>query len=438
MKREVTNLRCLVATLLMVAVIYFLKKKNEVYLVDFVCYQPPDDCRATVATYHEHMRVFRHFDDESIEFQLKTLRSSGIGNESCVPFGLRQLPPDVSLAASLDEVETIAFSMAEDLFDKHNINPTSIDILISNCGHFSPTPSICSMIRNRFRMKSNLMSFNISGMGCSSGVISVCLAKDLLRFHKNSLALVLSFEAISSSGYGGKLRSMLLTNCLFRMGGAAILLGNRMHDKDKAKYVLQHAMRSHGAADDDTYGCITQKTDPDGEVGYYLSKRIMKAAKDVLEANISASSPLMLPLSEKIRYACSVICRTFSSRERPLYAPDFKKAIQHFCFHAGGKAIVDAMTKKFGLTSEQAEPSKMTLYRFGNTSVSSIWYQLCYIEAKGRMKKGDRVWQIAFGSGFKCSSVVWKCVSELEKGVKNAWSDRIHQYPVEVPNLLDY
>ncbi|XP_049935993.1 3-ketoacyl-CoA synthase 7-like [Nymphaea colorata] len=299
---EVTNLYCFIATLLGVVIVYFLTKKIDVYLVDFVCYQPPDDCRETIATYHEHMRVIKHFDDESMEFQLKILRSSGIGNESCAPFGLHQLPPDLSLAASIEEVETIAFSVAEDLFDKHNINPKSVDILISNCGHFSPTPSICSMIRNRFDMKSNLMSFNLSGMGCSSGIISICLAKDLLRVHKNSLALVLSFEAISSSGYRGKIRSMLLTNCLFRMGGAAILLGNRVHDKEKAKYVLEHAVRSHGGADDDAHGCVTQQTDRDGEVGFFLSKKIMIVAKDVLEANILAMGPLILPLLQKIRW----------------------------------------------------------------------------------------------------------------------------------------
>ena len=34
-------------------------------------------------------------------------------------------------------------------------------------------------------------------------------------------------------------------------------------------------------------------------------------------------------------------------------------------------------------------------------------YVLAQIESSKGVRKGDRVWQIAFGSGFKCNSAVW-------------------------------
>ena len=52
----------------------------------------------------------------------------------------------------------------------------------------------------------------------------------------------------------------------------------------------------------------------------------------------------------------------------------------------------------------------MALYNYGNTSSSSIWYELEYIhyhQKNNPLKKGDRIMQVAFGSGFKCTSGVW-------------------------------
>ena len=33
---------------------------------------------------------------------------------------------------------------------------------------------------------------------------------------------------------------------------------------------------------------------------------------------------------------------------------------------------------------------------------------LAYIETFRGVRKGDRIWQLGFGSGFKCNSAVWK------------------------------
>jgi hypothetical protein len=56
-----------------------------------------------------------------------------------------------------------------------------VDILIVNCSLFNPTPSLSAMIVNHFKMKSNVVSYNLSGMGCSAGVIAISLAKELLQ-----------------------------------------------------------------------------------------------------------------------------------------------------------------------------------------------------------------------------------------------------------------
>ncbi|KAH9288648.1 hypothetical protein KI387_032765, partial [Taxus chinensis] len=93
--------------------------------------------------------------------------------------------------------------------------------------------------------------------------------------------------------------------------------------------------------------------------------------------------------------------------------PDFSKAFEQVCIHTGGKAVIDEIMKNLRLRGYVMEPARMTLHRFGNTSSSSVFYELAYFEAKEWIKEGDRIWMIGFGTGFKCSSIVWKALTEM-------------------------
>lgn len=97
--------------------------------------------------------------------------------------------------------------------------------------------------------------------------------------------------------------------------------------------------------------------------------------------------------------------------------------------------MLDEIQKNLNLSEWQMEPSRMTLNRFGNTSSSSVWYELAYIEAKGRIKRGDKTWQIGFGSDFKCNSAVWRALRSIDPSkekTNNPWIDEIHMFPVQL------
>ncbi|XP_010471130.1 PREDICTED: 3-ketoacyl-CoA synthase 7-like [Camelina sativa] len=408
---------------------YFFKPRCIIYLIDFSCYQPPDFLRAPVSNFIEHLTISGVFDQESLDLQQKVLERSGISDDASVPASVHEIPPNASLPAAREETHEILFTIVEELFSKHEIDPKSIDILVSNCSLFCPSPSITSMIINRFGMRSDIKSFSLSGMGCSAGILSVNLVKDLMMIHGDSLALVLSLEAVSPNGYRGKSKSMLIANTIFRMGGAAILLSNRKQDINKAKYKLQHLIRTHFGSENESYESVMQQVDEEGKVGVALSKQLVRVASKALKINVVELGPRVLPYSEQLKYIISFIQRKWGMHKE-IYTPNFKKAFEHFCIHAGGRAIIEGVEKHLKLDKKDVEASRSTLYRYGNTSSSSLWYELQYLEAKGRMKKGDKVWQIGFGSGFKANSAVWKCISEIDSRDRNAWSDRIHLYPV--------
>lgn len=419
------------AILVFGSTVYIMTRPRSVYLVDYSCYRPPPNLQVKYQQFMDHSRLTGDFDESSLEFQLKILERSGLGEETYVPEAMHSIPPRPSMATAREEAEQVMYGALDNLFANTGVKPKDIGILVVNCSLFNPTPSLSAMIVNKYKLRGNIKSFNLGGMGCSAGVIAVDLAKDLLRVHRNTYAVVVSTENITQNWYFGNKKSMLIPNCLFRVGGAAVLLSNKSSDKRRAKYRLLDIVRTHKGADDKAFKCVYQEQDDVGKTGVSLSKDLMAIAGGALKTNITTLGPLVLPVSEQLLFfATLVVKKLFNSKVKP-YIPDFKLAFEHFCIHAGGRAVIDELEKNLQLLPSHVEASRMTLHRFGNTSSSSIWYELAYTEAKGRMRRGNRVWQIAFGSGFKCNSAVWVALRNIKPSTNSPWEDCIHKYPVQ-------
>lgn len=376
------------------------------------------------------------FTDENLQFQRKILERSGLGESTYLPEAVLRIPPNPCMSEARKEAEMVMFGAVDQLLVKTGVNPKDIGILIVNCSLFNPTPSLSAMLVNHYKLRGNIVTYNLGGMGCSAGLLSLALAKDLLQVHANSYALIVSMENITLNWYFGNNRSMLVSNCLFRMGGAAVLLSNKSSDRCRSKYQLIHTVRTHKGSDDKCFGCVTQQEDDTGRIGVALSKDLMGVAGDALKTNITTLGPLVLPMSEQLLFFATLVGRKIFKMKIKPYIPDFKLAFEHFCIHAGGRAVLDELEMNLQLSDWHMEPSRMTLYRFGNTSSSSLWYELAYTEGKGRIKKGDRTWQIAFGSGFKCNSAVWKALRTIDPAKEtNPWMVEIDQFPVQVPKV---
>ncbi|XP_059291139.1 3-ketoacyl-CoA synthase 11-like [Lycium ferocissimum] len=425
------------ALVVFLGTLYFMTRPRKVYLVDFSCYKPKPDLMCTKELFMDRSKQARSFTEENLAFQKKILERSGLGQKTYFPEALVRVPAEPNMAEARKEAELVMFGAIDELLAKTGVKAKDIGILVVNCSLFNPTPSLSAMIVNHYKLRGNVMSYNLGGMGCSAGLISIDLAKQLLQVNPNSYALVVSMENITLNWYFGNNRSMLVSNCIFRMGGAAILLSNKSSDRRRSKYQLIHTVRTHKGADDRSYGCVFQEEDDKKNVGVALSKDLMAVAGEALKTNITTLGPLVLPMSEQLLFFVTLVARKIFKMKIKPYIPDFKLAFEHFCIHAGGRAVLDELEKNLELSQWHMEPSRMTLYRFGNTSSSSLWYELAYTEAKGRIKKGDRTWQIAFGSGFKCNSAVWSALRTINPAKeKNPWMDEVHEFPVEVPRIV--
>lgn len=394
------------------------------YMIDYELYKGKDEMKLGIDECAKIVLRNKNLRKEEYKFMLKTFVNSGLGDETYgtknIILGKAEQHP--TLADSLSEMDAIIYDTLDCIFSRSNISPSEIDILVVNVCLLPAVPSLTSRIINHYKMRQDVKAYNLTGMGCSASLIAIHLIQQLFKTQKKRLAIVVSSESTAANYYPGKERSMMLSNCLFRVGGCSMLLTNDSARKKQAILKLKCAVRSHIGSDDEAYNCCIQGEDDQGYRGIRITKSIIKAASQSVLKNLQVLLPKTLPLWEIIRY----VCLKGNSKI------NLKSGIEHFCIHPGGRAVIENIGASLGLNEYDLEPSTMALHRFGNTSASGIWYALGYIEAKKRLKKGDSILMISLGAGFKCNTCVWEVTSDLVRA--NVWKDMIGSYPPKTTN----
>ncbi|KAJ7962239.1 3-ketoacyl-CoA synthase [Quillaja saponaria] len=417
-KYELSEAFSMLSLLGLILYIYIDITPRSTYLLDFSCYRPPNEFKISKKEFIELAKKSGNFNEAAIEFQQRVLKKSGIGDETYMPPVVFQPGCRITLREGREEAAMVMFAVINDLLATTKIAPKDIRILVVNCGVLNTTPSLSSMVINHFKLRRDIHSFNLGGMGCAAGIIAIDLAKDILNSYTGSYALVVSIEAVTFTWYKGNDFDMLLRNCFFRMGGSAMLLSNLRRDRWRSKYELKQLVRTHKGMDNRSFRSIQVKEDQEGRQGVFVSKDVIEVGGHALKANITTLGPLVLPVSEQFHFFTNLL---FKKKKMKPYIPDYKLAFEHICIQAASKKVLDEIQNNLELTEEYMEASRKTLERFGNTSSSSVWYELAYLEANSRIKRGDRVWQIAFGSGFKCNSVVWKALGNVKRPNLSPW-----------------
>ncbi|CAL1374408.1 unnamed protein product [Linum trigynum] len=416
------------------------------YLLHYECYKATDDRKVDAETCAKIVMRNKNLGPQEQRLILQTMVRSGLGDETYCPRNIlegREAAP--TLSDSLSEIDDITFDTLDALFAKTKISPTDIDILVVNVSLFSPAPSLTSRVVNTYKMREGIKTFNISGMGCSATIVAIDLVQQLFKTHNKALAIVVSTESLGPNWYCGKESSMLVASCLCRSGGCSMLLTSNGSFKGKSVMKLNQLVRTHLGADDDAYNCCIKTEDKLGHQGFLLTKGLSRATSIAFTLNLKVLIPKILPGKDLLLYVFHSYSRNRakdstvaipSSIEEAGGGISLKAGIEHFCIHPGVRALIDGVGKSLGLDDYDLEPSRMALHRFGNTAAAGVWYVLGYMEAKKRLKRGDRILMIGYGAGFKCNSCVWEVTRDLTGG--NVWEDCIDSYPLPTVNVSPF
>ncbi|GBF90943.1 hypothetical protein Rsub_03798, partial [Raphidocelis subcapitata] len=155
------------------------------WMLDFSVYKPPAELKLNHKTGGENAKQWSMYVEENTQFQLKVVSKSGLDLDGTyLPPAIHPsiaAEPKTDMKTAMLEAEMVMGASVADVLEKTGIKPEQVDILITNCSIFCPTPSLASMLINKFKFRRDVEAYHLGGMGCSIGVVAVGLVRDMLK-----------------------------------------------------------------------------------------------------------------------------------------------------------------------------------------------------------------------------------------------------------------
>lgn len=245
---------------LAVSVFFYLSTRpRPVLFLNYSCYRPSSERRCSYEICEYFLRRNGKFSEKSQEFMKGIYNKSGLGDETYGPNFLFGTEDHATHESAVEELTEGMYATVDSLLKKTGVPVPLIDTVIVSCGMFAPSPSLSAFLVNSFGFDPAVKTYNLGGMGCGSGAISIDLASRLMSSSRRlRYALVIVTESVSLNWYFGADRSMLVTNCIFRAGCAAMLLTNDPSRRSQAKLQLLQSFRTNEGADDLSYRAAYQ------------------------------------------------------------------------------------------------------------------------------------------------------------------------------------
>jgi 3-oxoacyl-[acyl-carrier-protein] synthase-3 len=273
----------------------------------------------------------------------------------------------------------LATGAAKDLFEKHNVDPNDIELII--VGTVTPDmffPATACLVQEKIGAK-NAWGYDISA-ACSGFLFALQTGAKMVESGAYKKVLVIGADKMSSIlDYTDR-----NTCLLFGDGAAAVLLEPT---EDKSIGIQDAILRIDGSGEHSLHmrggGSANPASAETIAKGMHF---IYQDGKAVFKVAVKGMADVSAEIMEK----------------NNLTGEDVAWLIPH----QANMRIIDATYKRMGLTKDKVT---INIDKYGNTTAATI--PLCIAEyyRDGRIKKGDKIILAAFGAGFTWGSMylVW-------------------------------
>jgi predicted naringenin-chalcone synthase len=271
-------------------------------------------------------------------------------------------------ARYLENAPTLAAKAAKSALVDAGLEPSQIDaVVVSTCTGYL-CPGLSSYVVERLGLRADVQAFDLVGQGCAAALPNFALGRALLVSGTCKYVLCICSEVSSAAMYLDNDPGVLISACLFGDGaGAAILAQEPPPTGRRVKWVDS-----------------TSLIDPTSR------KALMFENRDGMLRNVLTRDVPRLAADYAHRVLETVLARA------GLRTSD----VGEWIMHAGGRDVLLALARRFGLENTQFRYSAAMLREYGNMSSAFVYFVL--EAALADAAPGGWWWLSSFGAGFSC------------------------------------
>lgn len=283
------------------------------------------------------------------------------------------------IAASDEAMSDFGFHAARQAIAHAGIDPAEIELVI--CATSSPDmvmPATAALIQHRLGIP-EAACFDLEA-ACSGFVYGVVTASQFLMTGMYRTALVI----------GGDLVSRYLN---WQDRGTAVLFG------DAAGAVVLRGQAREGV--------LASYLGADGAGGSFIQIPLGSRLPPTAESVAAGAHALTMKGRETYKFAVEIVPRAVEEVCRR--AGVEVQAIDHFVLHQANLRIMEAAARRMGIPLERLI---INVDRMANSSAGTIPLALAEAVAQGRIRPGELVCLVGFGSGLTWASTLLRWTSD--------------------------
>ncbi|HEV2612740.1 MAG TPA: 3-oxoacyl-[acyl-carrier-protein] synthase III C-terminal domain-containing protein [Noviherbaspirillum sp.] len=279
-----------------------------------------------------------------------------------------QIDPDTLDRRFIAHAPALARDAGMRALEQAGLQAERIDaIVVSTCTGYL-CPGLSGYVAERLGLRPDIQAFDLVGQGCAAALPNMRLASALLDSAQCSHVLSVCVEVCSAAMYLDDDPGVLISACLFGDGAGAAVLSRRPRETVRR----------------------IEWRDSESLLNPTKREALMFEQRSGMLRNILTRDVPWLAAEHAHDVLCKVLQRAGVERE----------AVSTWIMHAGGRDVLAALEKKFGVGKHDFRYSAAMLRDYGNLSSAFVYFVL--EAALEDNAPGGAWWLSSFGAGFSC------------------------------------